>query len=634
MQEEFGELTMNKLESAIDEVLGASYSKQSTCFKVWAPDQKKIEVLIYEDYNHTRRKSYPMEKRNNGVFVAKIDGDLDGKFYTYLIENKYEVTDPYSISSSINSEKSAIIDLKSTDPEGFRDYKKPINKFKEAIIYEVHVKDFTVDISSGVMNRGKFNGFRETGNRNGITTGINHLKELGVTHVHLLPVADYITVREEPEKFFNSDNYNWGYDPELYNVPEGSFATNPYDPKNRIIEFKKLIMDLHKAGISVVLDVVYNHTYRTADSNFNTLVPYYYYRHFNGGFSNGSGCGNEIASEKPMMQKFIIESLKYWQSEFRVDGFRFDLMALIDTNTIYKAIDELRSIDSETLIYGEPWTAQSSPLALNKRTGFGSHRNRNFAIFNPYFRDALKGDGDDLNRGFIQGDTIYKNQIETGIIGSINKDASHSGFCSEPDETINYYNSHDNLILIDKMKIWFGNIPELKDMSMLANSIIMTSQGIPFIHAGNEFLRDKKLVRNSYNSDLSINAINWDYKLENIDVFNHTRDIISFRKKYMEFFTLNSENIIKNVNFLKDLPAHVIGYTIKVKNRILLIIHNAGWDDFKLDTKKIKSLVKTSHFEVEEVFNQVGLTNRYIKMNAGYYEVKRISTGILEIRHE
>lgn len=624
---------MNKLELAIDEILGPIYTKESTCFRVWAPGKKKIELLIYEEYNQIRRQIYPMTKRVDGVFELTVNGDLDGKFYTYLIEDKYEVTDPYSKSSSINSEKSAIIDLRSTDPDGFRDYEKPINKYSEAIIYEVHVKDFTVDISSGVLNRGKYNGFRETGNRNGMITGINHLKELGITHVHLLPLADFITVREEPDKFFNSDNYNWGYDPELFNVPEGSYATNPYDPKNRIIELKKLIMALHKAGISVVIDVVYNHTYRTVDTNFNTLVPNYYYRHFNGSFSNGSGCGNEIASEKPMMQKFIIESLKYWQSEFRVDGFRFDLMALIDTDTIYKAIDELRAHDSETIIYGEPWTAQSSPLPLNKRTSFGSQRNRNFALFNPYFRDALKGDGDDINRGFIQGDTNYKNQIETGIIGSINKDASHSGFCSEPDETINYYNSHDNLILIDKMKIWFGNTPELKDMSMLANSILMTSQGIPFIHAGNEFLRDKKLVKNSYNSDLSVNAINWDYKSENIDVFYHTRDIINFRREHMEFFTLNSDNIRKNVSFIEDLPAHVIGYTIKVKNRMLLILHNAGWDNYKLDIKIIKSLIKTSHCNITEVFNNHGKTNKNIKMNEDY-EVNRISTGILEIRYE
>lgn len=618
--------------------LGISYSHSSTKFKVWAPIRDKIKLLIYENFNHLRRREYPMYKDANGIFSAEISGNLDGKYYTYLINDMYEVTDPYSIASSINSEKSAIIDLKSTDPEGFREHPSPDHKYQEAIIYEVHIKDYSVCKSSGTSNRGKYLGFIDNDSSIGdINTGIEHLKELGITHVHLLPVADFITVREEPNKFLNSDNYNWGYDPELYNVPEGSYSTNPYDPKSRIIELKKLIMELHNAGISVVLDVVYNHTYRTNDSNFNTLMPGYYYRKFNGAFSNGSGCGNELATEKAMTRKFIIESLKYWQKEYRIDGFRFDLMALIDNDTIYEAIEELRKQDPNVLIYGEPWTAQSSPLPLNKRSGFGSQRNREFAIFNPYFRDAIKGDGDGVNRGYVQGEGSLKNKIETGIIGSINMDKDHIGFCSEPVETINYYNSHDNLIITDKLKLWFGDIPELEDMSMLAMSIIMTSQGIPFIHAGNEFLRDKKLVSNSYNSDLSVNGINWENKKKYLNIFNHSRDVIEIRKEYMDFFNLSASEIRQSIKFISDLPDHVIAYTIKRQNRILLIIHNSGWDKFTINIadsiEKLKLTNKKNRYKKTEILNKKGKINKIIK-DITKYEVGRISTSIVSIENE
>ncbi|WP_425540050.1 type I pullulanase [Microaceticoccus formicicus] len=618
--------------------LGIIYSTSSTKFRVWAPIRNKIKLLIYENYNHVRRREYPMYKDTNGIFSAEISGNLDGKYYTYLIDDMYEVTDPYSIASSINSEKSAIINLELTDPEGFREHASPNIKYKEAIIYEVHVKDYSVCMSSGTLNRGKYLGFIDNkSNYKGFNTGIEHLKELGITHVHLLPIADFITVREEPGKFLNSDNYNWGYDPELYNVPEGSYSSNPYDPKSRIYELKKLIMELHKAGIAVVLDVVYNHTYRTNDSNFNTLMPGYYYRKFNGAFSNGSGCGNELATEKTMTRKFIIESLKYWQDEYRIDGFRFDLMALIDNDTIYEAIDELRKHDPNILIYGEPWTAQSSPLPLNKRSGFGSQRNRNFGIFNPYFRDAIKGDGDGVNRGYVQGDGSLKNKIETGIIGSINMDKDHIGFCAEPDETINYYNSHDNLIITDKLKLWFGDVPELEDMSMLSMSIIMTSQGIPFIHAGNEFLRDKKLVSNSYNSDLSVNGINWENKKKYLNIFKHSKDIIAIRKQYLDFFTLNASEIRRSIRFVQGLPDHVIAYTIKRKDAILLIIHNSGWDKFTLNIantiEKLKVTNKNNKYKKTEIFNKTGKVNKIIN-DITKYKIDRISTSIVSIENE
>ncbi|MDO5718360.1 MAG: type I pullulanase [Tissierellia bacterium] len=611
-----------------DEKLGMIYSKSSTVFKVWAPARNKISLLIYEEYNSVRRRKYQMIKDEKGIFKATVDGDLDGHFYTYLIEDKYEVTDPYSVACSINSEKSAIVDLASTDPLGFRNHKAPDNNYKDAIIYEVHVKDYSIDISSGTLNRGKYTGLVDrNSNYKDYSTGLKHLKDLGVTHVHLMPIADFITVREENEKFFSIDNYNWGYDPELYNVPEGTYATEPRDPKNRIKELKELIMALHQEGISVVLDVVYNHTYRSADSNFNTIMPMYYYRSFNGGFSNGSGCGNEFASERNLARKFIIDSLKYWQSEYRVDGFRFDLMALIDRKTIYKAVEELRKADPNTLIYGEPWAAQSSPLPLEEMTGFGSQKNKNYALFNPFYRDALKGEGDNPNRGFLQGDHNYKNAVETGILGSIDYDETHKGFCSEPDETINYYNSHDNLIITDKLKLWFGDIVEIPEIAALATSIIMTSQGIPFIHAGNEFLRDKKLVRNSYKSDLTVNGINWSLKEKYFDLFNYTKDIIEIRKE-MNCFSLSAEEIRKNIRLIPDLPDRIIAYEINSDFKYL-IVHNSGWDDYILDLSKIKSNSKKidREFEYSIIFDKSGKTN--MRQSTKLLNTKRISTTII-----
>ncbi|MDO5689515.1 MAG: type I pullulanase [Tissierellia bacterium] len=620
--------------------LGVIYRKNSTVFRVWAPTRKKVELLLYDEYNEVRRRSYPMYRKLDGVYQAEISGDLNGVFYTYRLDETYEVTDPYSKAASINSLKSVVMDMENTDPAGFRDYEKPKNNRKDAIIYEVHIKDFTVDMTSGVHHRGRYLGFVDVkGKFKNLSTGIEHLKELGVTHVHLLPVADFITVREEPANFFKSDNYNWGYDPELYNVPEGSYATDPYDPENRIIELKTLIMHLHQAGMNVVVDVVYNHTYRTFDSNFNTLVPNYYYRRFDDGtFSNGSGTGNEIASEKPMARSFIIESLLYWQREYRLDGFRFDLMALIDKETIYQAIKVLRKEDPNCLIYGEPWVAQNSPLPEAERCGFGAQRGKGFAFFNPYFRDALKGDGNSMQNGFVQGEKKTKNAVETGMLGSIHFDNHHSGFCKEPEESINYFNSHDDLIVMDKFKQWFGDIPELASMSKLVMSMLLTSQGIPFFHAGNEFARDKKLVKNTYNSDLTINGIDWALKSKYYDVFTYTRDIIWLRKNYPHFKLMNRFQIKERIKILSTLPEYMVGISILVENEMLLVIHNAGWAVTEQDMDKLLESVEKAYDiqlgkKVKMIFGGSGNCNRRMNRRGSFY-LDRIATTILSVQKD
>lgn len=637
MKKEVGIMQYNNLPTT-NKKLGITYTPQKTIFRIWSPLREKIELLLYPNANSVRRKSYTLNKKEDGVHEIAIEGDLKGCFYTFLIEGKFEVTDPYSIASSINSIRSGIIDLEDTNPKGWNtSFIHQNNNDCSPIIYEVHIKDFTGHPSSGVKNRGKYLGFIED-------KVLNHLKDLGVTHIHLMPVYDFLTVHEDTEYFFDDDNYNWGYDPELYNVPEGSYSTNPNDPISRIKELKTLIMELHKAGFKVILDVVYNHTYRAYDSNFNIIMPGYYYRNLEDGtFSNGSGCGNEIASERPMVRKFIIDSLKYWVNEYKVDGFRFDLMALIDIDTIEEAILSLRQIKPDILIYGEPWTGGPTTLQDNKKTTKGKQSNVSFALFNDDFRNAIKGDNDGDGKGFVQGNLDFKAQVEMGIVGSIYYDDTHIGFAESPSETINYVNAHDNLILADKMSKVFPSIDNegLKRFNKLAFSILFTSQGIPFIHAGNEFLRSKYMVHNSYNSPLSINGIDWSLKEKNLDFYNYFKDLIKLRKSYKEF-TLESSDDIRNKLKFMDYPSTcgIIAYTITMDEecKYLLVIHNANQHNCFISKTAIKKHLKDKYrngfdeINLIPIFDIDGLVEDDAVLFSDYgIEVPYFSTLVFEL---
>lgn len=629
-----------------DKELGMIYSPEETIFRVWSPLKNKITLLIYNDGQSLKRMSFPMVKGNDGVHEAIIRKDLKGKFYTYLLDGNIEVTDPYSISSSLNSIRSAIIDLKDTNPEGWENHTIPYYRRNcDAIVYEVHVKDFTAHETSGVEHRGRYLGFAEDNTSyKEYSTGLAHLKELGVTHVHILPLADFLSVREEKELFFKKGNYNWGYDPELYNVPEGSYATRPEDPLNRVRELKEMIMAIHNAGLKVILDVVYNHTFRSKDSNFNMLMPNYYYRqNSDGSFSNGSGVGNELASERYMVRKFIIDSLLYWVKEYKVDGFRFDLMALTDIDTIEEAIGKLREIKPDIFIYGEPWTGGITPLSHNKTTTKGTQGRMSFALFNDNFRDALKGDNDGSSKGFIQGNLDFKMGTETGIAGSIYYDDGHIGFASHPRETINYLNSHDNLIFTDKIRKVFPNIDDqgLIRLSKLAFSILLTSQGIPFIHAGNEFLRDKKMVHNSYNSDLEVNAIDWSLKEKYWDYYRYFKELIELRMSYKAFRMTSVEAIRKNLKFMSyTSPCTLIEYTLELedKNKYLLIVHNANPHSCLLTVSAIKEHLAVSYnIDVENlrfklIFDENGWVNEDLNNGLPYgIDAPHFATVVYEI---
>ncbi|MCK9268075.1 MAG: type I pullulanase [Alkaliphilus sp.] len=617
--------------------LGITYSPTETVFRVWAPTRKKIKALLYEDWQEKSGKIFKMDKKCDGVHQCTIKGDLKGKYYTYLVESSYEVTDPYSVASSLNSKRSAIIDLKETDPEGWEGHGIPPARWKcEEIIYELHVKDFTVHPGSGVKYRGKYLGLCEEGtDYNGLSTGIDHLKELGITCVHLMPVYDFLTVKENKRYFYYDHNYNWGYDPGLYNVPEGSYATEPENPRNRILELKTLIMKLHEAGIKVIMDTVYNHTYLTEDSNFNILYPNYYYRlNKDKSFSNGSGCGNELATEKPMVRKFILDSIKFWLEEYKVDGFRFDLMALIDRNTMVEIVAYLKGAKKDIIIYGEPWSAAPSVLPYDKMSGKGIQDELDIAVFNDNYRDAVKGDSDGYGKGFSQGNMKYKIDTEIGIIG---------GFYSFPHRSINYINSHDNLILYDKMKKVFRFSPESEIVmyNKFALSILFTSQGIPFIHAGNEFLRTKYLNSNSYRSPTSINRIDWSLKDRNIDFYNYVKDLIKIRKTYKEFTMANPADIKRKIKFLDmGLKFNLIAYTInrKITCESLLVIHNGNDHEVVMQISGLISHldywynIKPESIVLTEIFNNDGIVRHKqdLKDPSEIY-ISKYSTYIYEI---
>lgn len=554
--------------------LGFNYNKEYTFFKIYAPKINSVKLLLYENYNDVRYQSVNMYK-NGEYFEVKVEGDLDGIYYKYQLDEKFEIVDPFCKSSSINSLKSCVIDLNSTNPDGFIHEEYEIANRNEAIIYELSIKDYSSDISSKIRDdyRGKFLGLIEESD----VSGINHLKDLGITHVHLMPVFDFVGVDERNSERFSGDNYNWGYNPENYNCIEGSYSTEPENPKNRIIEFKKMIQTLHANHIGVIMDVVYNHTFRNKDHPFNLIYPQFYRRDKDGDFTNGSGVGNELNTEDEFVRRFIIDSLLYFQKEFHIDGFRFDLMALIDSETTDKIVSELRKNDENVIIYGEPWMADESPLSKNKSTTFVSQKGKDYAFFNSFFRNAIKGDNDDNSTGFVQ-ENVDKIGLETGICGSIYYDEKRHGFCENPNETINYFNSHDNLILQDKL---MKTNSDIETSTKLCFDLIMLSQGIPFFHCGNEFLRSKSMYKNTYNLSLSINAVDWKLKYDNAEIYEYVKSLIEFRKMRQEF-NLNNANEIRNKIKFYNVNDYCICFSIKNNEGFLLVFINSG-ESFKFD---------------------------------------------------
>lgn len=552
---------------------GAVYANSHTTFRVWSPTATFMKVALYEEWDDFYRTEYDMTAVGDGSWFLQIEGDLHGKYYNFLVKSKdggeiLAVLDPYAKASGPNAKKAMIVDLKRTDPEGFREFPElPLIHPLKSIVYELHVRDYTVASNSGVMQKGRYLGLTEEGTTcNGHSTGIDHLVELGITHVHLMPISDFVTVDE-----LNPTSYNWGYDPVQFNVPEGSYATNPISIE-RIMELKQMIHSFHKKGLRVVLDVVYNHTYFIENSNFNRLVPDYYYRKWAGNFTDGSGCGNEMNFSKPMVQKFLLESLKFWMDEYRIDGFRFDLMALYDLETVDMICKTLRKTNPTFLLYGEPWVGGHSGLQAKKMFVKGAQRGKYIAIFNDEFRDAVKGDNDGYGKGLISGNGMQLNQVKKGIAGEIAYNKQLIGFADEPIEVINYICAHDNLILRDKVeKITEGaNEGYRLRMNRLAFTLMMMSFSTPFIHEGTEFYRTKHHDHNSYQSPDEINQLDWELKDKYLSFYRYIEALIDFRQR-TGLFNQTAEEIRKNLKFQNS---DGLGYTIRYENKTYCFYHN------------------------------------------------------------
>lgn len=552
--------------------LGATWTKEKTTFRVWAPTADAVKVNLYESGTPDTDdlvEQITMEQDVNGTWVASKEGDLNGVYYTYLVtvngaEN--EACDPYARTTGVNGKRAMVIDLSSTNPEGWDEDTDPHagNNITDDVIYELHIRDLAMDENSGIKNAGKFLGLTETGTTtpNGTPTGIDHIKDLGITHIHLLPVYDYASVDETA---LDKPQFNWGYDPENYNVPEGSYSTDPYHGEVRVKEMKQMVKSLHDNDLSVIMDVVYNHVYNAGTFNFNLIVPDYFSRvDENGTYSNGSGCGNDTASERSMVRKYIVDSVCYWADEYHIDGFRFDLVGLLDTDTINEIVEEVHKDHPNVIFYGEGWeldttTTKDCTLATQKN----SEETPDFAFFSDTIRDLLKGHVFDTSTiGYVSGETGDEEEVEKCFMGA-------SDWCKSPTQTINYISCHDNMTLIDRItRSTTGTSREDRvKMNNLAAAIYLTAEGTPLMQAGEEFLRTKKnasggFEENSYASSDSVNSLKWATleEEEYQNVYQYYKGLIAFRKDHPVLRLTDAKDVAAHVTPVEGLDANVTAF--------------------------------------------------------------------------
>lgn len=615
--------------------LGILYSKESTKFRIWSPYAKQVFVNIYMsgDINVADKlESVEMKKSVNGTWECEIFKDLENKFYTYSVkidEVENEFCDPYAKACGINGNRAMIIDLTKTNPVDWENDKNPNENLPvcKSLIYELHIRDLSADKSSGIKNRGKFVGLAEKGttvnNKGNIKTGIDHIKELGVTHIHLLPFYDYASIDESED--YNEDKYNWGYDPLNYNVPEGSYATDAYKGEVRIKELKETIKSIHEAGISVVMDVVYNHTF---DENFcfNKAVPGYFYRIDEKGIlSDGSSCGNDTASERSMVSKYIVDSVLYWAKEYHIDGFRFDLVGLLDVDTINSIRAGLDEIRPNIIMYGEGWTLDTKLTKdnINLAEQKNVDKLKDFAMFSDDIRDAMKGHVfEEKEKGFISGNIERVDILKKSIIGM-------PDWSTSPKDVINYTSCHDNYTLFDKIRLCNDGI-SFKDavkQNLLAISIVMLSQGIPLMHAGEEFLRTKtdkdgEIIGDSYNSSDYVNSIKWSdlEKEEYKEVYEYYKGIVKIRKSHNLFTLDTKEDVEKKISFKDSDNDKVVIYNLKDEKEEITVIFNA-------DNKKVEIELEEGCYEVYIKGNKAGIVP--LEECGNNIEVDEISTMML-----
>lgn len=600
--------------------LGFTYTANKTTFKMWSPVAKCVSLNLYEKGDgDCLYRQIPMKKEEKGIWSVSVEEDIAGIYYTYSVTIDHvktmdrinpdnvtyayckgagmvtnETADVYAKSAGVNGIRSMVVDFEKTNPQNWNLDKKPqFDNMTDAVIYEMHVRDISSDESSGIKNKGKFIGLIEEGTRNvnGSSTGIDHMKELGITHVHLLPSFDYQSVDEaHPEK----KEFNWGYDPQNYNLPEGSYSTDAYDGYVRIKEFKQMVKGFHDNGIRVIMDVVYNHTFTAYDSCFTKTVPNYYYRVDNNVNTNGSGCGNETASENLMFRKYMIDSCLYWAKEYHVDGFRFDLMAVHDIETMNEVSDAIKAYDPSIIIYGEGWVGGPSKLAWDDASFKDNGcKLRNIALFSDDIRDSIKGhvmESDD--KGYANGGLIQKdgkkldymlNALKFGICGATSHpqvrtrneegwDLAPIFWANNPTQCITYNSVHDNWTLWDKIALSCENasFEDRVKMNKMAAAIIMTSQGIALIQAGEEMLRSKPIEggyeENSYKSPDSVNSIKWNNKDQYKDVYEYYKGLIEFRKAHKALRLVDASDVASSIKFHECDEKKIIVYSIDAKN--------------------------------------------------------------------
>ena len=568
--------------------LGVTYTKKATTLRVWAPTAKAVNVVTYKESNspYSSGKLTPMKYDVKGTWVATLKGDQDGTVFNYRVQvNGFnnEAVDPYVRATTVNGLRGVIVDLSSTNPKGWGMTKPRFSgKPTDAIIYELHVRDLSMDASSGfpAAQKGKYIAFTNTKtSHNGQKTGVAAIKDLGVTHVELLPIFDFATVDE------NNPTFNWGYDPQNYNVPEGSYSADPTNPKLRITELKSAIMSLHKQGLRINMDAVYNHVSNASSFSQNLIVPNYFFRRDdNGNLTSGSGCGNDVASERPMVRKFIVDSVKYWANEYNMDGFRFDLMGLMDIKTINEITTALNKIDPTILVIGEGWNMGTLP-ANQRANQLNIEKLSRVSHFNDQIRDGIKGSVfDSADTGFATGKFTSKMNVMAGIVGNIDYSTEivTKWTTTTPGQSVNYVESHDNMTLVDKIKasVKDANPSDIAQLSQFATSIAFLSQGLPFMQAGQEFLRSKGGDTNSYKSSDLVNSLKWSTKATNASTVKFYQGLIALRKAHPAFRMTTTDQVRKNLAFLTS-PEGTIAYSldgsaVKDPASTLVVVHNAN----------------------------------------------------------
>lgn len=584
-----------------------TYSPSSTRFLLWAPSAQEVRVMLYDEgLGGSAYQMVNMEAGKDGTWTASVEGDLKGKFYAFNVKvNEVWQGDTPGIwakAVGVNGDRAAVVNLDDTDPEGWdQDVRPELKSFSDIVLYEMHHRDFSIDTTAHFAHPGKFLALTEQGVKTaaGDKLGVDHLKELGVTHVHLLPSFDFSSVDETR---LDQPQYNWGYDPKNYNVPDGSYSTDPYRPDVRIREFKQMVMALHRAGIRVVMDVVYNHTAVTKGSNFERTVPGYFYRqNEKGEYADASACGNETASDRAMMRRFMVESVCYWAKEYHVDGFRFDLMGIHDIETMNAIRKALDAIDPSIYIYGEGWAA-AAPQLPTERLAMknNTYLMPGIAAFSDEFRDSLRGPfGNDKQGAFIIGRPHHEAGIRFGIVGGIahpqlDTDSIHRVpkiWANQPTQFIAYASCHDDLCMADRLKETLpgASVQELTALQKLTQTALLTSQGVPFLFAGDEVLRDKQGVGNSYKSPDPINAIRWNLKTAHRDVFDYVAGLIAMRKAHPAFRLGNADLIRESLEFLSvPMTTNVVAFRLKGKPNgdswlNTIVVLNARTEPVKID---------------------------------------------------